>query len=246
MTQPMKTTILTIKERVRALDNPYFSSLRDGTMSREDFVETQVQFLFAVVFFSRPMMVLAARMPRNEMRVGLLENVADEHGDGNLTTSHERTFLDLLRRLGVDTASIEDRPLWPEVRAFNTTLTGLSLMDDPRTGLAALGMIEDLFSAISGELGASIVRRGWLAEDEIVHYAVHEELDQEHAEDFYKPLYAAFAADPVAAYQIEQGLELGAYIFLRMYRDLYEARGRRAVRVVGGAHSVADGWRLPD
>ncbi len=245
MTHPMKAAILAIKERGRAMENPYFAALRDGTFSREDFVETQIQFLFAVVFFSRPMMVLAARLPRNEMRVGLLENVHDEHGDGNLTTSHERTFLELLSRLGVEPAEIEKRPLWPEVRAFNTTLTGLSLMDDPRTGLAALGMIEDLFSGISGELGASILARGWLAEGEIVHYATHEELDQEHAEDFYKPLYPEFD-HPVAGYQIEQGLELGAYIFLRMYRDLYEARARRWVREIGGAHSAADGWRLPD
>ena len=246
MADPMKAAILEIKRRSAALDNPYFSSLRSGAMSRDDFVETQIQFLFAVVFFSRPMMVLAARLPRNEMRVGLLENVRDEHGDGNLSLSHERTFLALLARLGVTPDDIDRRPLWPEVRAFNTTLTGLAMMDDPRTALATLGIIEDLFSGISGELGASIVARGWLPAVDIVHYAVHEELDQEHAEDFYQPLYDGFAADPVARYQIEQGLELGAYIFLRMYRDLYEARGRRTLREVGGAHSVADGWRLPD
>ena len=131
------------------------------------------------------------------------------------------------------------------MRAFNTTLTGLALMDDPRTAMAALGIIEDLFSAISGELGAGIAARGWLPAGDIVHYAVHEHLDQEHAEDFYTPLYDGFASDPFARYQIEQGLELGAYIFLRMYRDLYEARGRRTVRDIGGAHSAADGWRLP-
>lgn len=34
-------------------DNPYFQSLRDGSMDFDDFVETQIQFYFAVVFFSR-------------------------------------------------------------------------------------------------------------------------------------------------------------------------------------------------
>jgi hypothetical protein len=33
--------------------------LADGSFDREDFVETQIQFFFAVVFFSRPMMALA-------------------------------------------------------------------------------------------------------------------------------------------------------------------------------------------
>jgi hypothetical protein len=32
------------------------------------------------------------------MRLSLLENVHDEHGEGNLSLSHERTFLTLLQR----------------------------------------------------------------------------------------------------------------------------------------------------
>ena len=57
----------TLADEIKALKddltieyNPYFASLADGSFSREDFIETQIQFLFAVVFFSRPMAVLAA------------------------------------------------------------------------------------------------------------------------------------------------------------------------------------------
>ena len=64
---------------VEALLDPQavLAALADGSFSREDFVETQVQFLFAVVFFSRPMAVLAGRLPRPEQRLSLLENVHD-------------------------------------------------------------------------------------------------------------------------------------------------------------------------
>ena len=47
-------------------------------------------------------------------------------------------------------------------------------------------------------------------------------------------------------YYIEQGLELGAYSFLQMYRGLYDARSRRVFREINGPHSRADGWTLPD
>ena len=47
----------TLADEVKALKadlsieyNPYFASLADGSFSREDFIETQIQFLFAVVF----------------------------------------------------------------------------------------------------------------------------------------------------------------------------------------------------
>lgn len=240
----MRDDILQLKQRVRALDNPYFRALHGGEMSREDFLETQVQFLFAVVFFSRPMAVLAGRLPRPEQRLALLANVADEHGDGNLSVSHERTFLALLARLGVTPAEIESRALWPEVRAFNTTLAGLCMLDDTYTGLAALGIIEDLFSSISAFIGRAILARGWLREGEMVHYATHEALDVSHAEGFYKDLDAPYRAHARHRYQIQQGLELGAYAFLRLYEDLYRARDRRWTRPVGGPHSLAEGWYL--
>ena len=240
----MRATIKALKARCAPLSNPYFEALREGSFEREDFVETQIQFLFAVVFFSRPMMALAGRMPRPEMRLELLHNAHEEHGEGNLSLSHERTFLMLLERLGVVPEAIERRALWPQVRAFNTALAGVCVLDDVLTAMATLGIIEDLFAGISAELGRAIVARGWLSGAELVHYATHELLDVEHAEGFYRQLDGPWAAHPRHAYQIEQGLELGAMIFLRMYEDLHRHRGRRWERPVGGPHSLADGWFL--
>jgi pyrroloquinoline quinone (PQQ) biosynthesis protein C len=200
--------------------------------------------LFAVVFFSLPMAVLAGRLPRPEMRLSLLRNVDDEHGAGDLRFCHESTFLLLLERLGVPLTDIERRALWPEVRAFNTMLAGLTTLDDAFTGLAALGIIEDLFATISSLLGQGIVARGWLEEERVVHYQTHATLDVDHAEGFYRELDRPYQAHPRHAYQIEQGLELGAYVFLRMFEDLYRSRGRRWTREVGGPHSLADGWYL--
>jgi hypothetical protein len=240
----MRSYLRKLKDRHSLRDQAYFRALLDGSMSREDFVETQIQFLFAVVFFSRPMAVLAARLPRPEMRVPLLGNIDDEHGSGDLRLCHERTFLELLSRFEVTPDEIDRRALWPEVRAFNTTLSGLALLDDPPTALAALGIIEDLFSEISAIIGSSIVARGWLPEERVVHYAVHQTLDVAHSEGFYRTLEPLYAEHPRRAYQIEQGLELGAYVFLRMYEDLHRARARRWTRDVRGPHSLADGWAL--
>ncbi len=240
----MKSAITNLKARLDVLQNPYLKTLREGSFSREDFIETQIQFLFAVVFFSRPMMVLAGRMGRNEHRTALLENVFEEHGEGNLSVSHERTFLQLLERLGVNHNHIESRAEWPEVRAFNTVLAGVCMLDDLYTAQATLGIIEDLFSTISADIGHSILSRGWLGPDEIIHYATHETLDIEHAEGFYAPLYQAWQRHPRHAYQIQQGLELGAHIFLTMYEHLHRHRSRRWARPVKGPHSLADGWHL--
>lgn len=242
----MQDAIARVKLAYPADSNPYFSALAGGTFAREDFIETQIQFLFAVVFFSRPMSILAGRIGRPELRLSLLENVEDEHGHGDLRLSHERTFLELLSRLGVDTAQIEERSLWPELRSFNTALLGVSSLDDTYTALAALGIIEDLFAGISARIGRGIVGNGWLPREQVVHYALHEALDVQHAEGFYRLLRGPYGKHPRHAYQITQGLELGAYLFLRLYEDLFRARGRRASRPVRGPHSLADGWYLEE
>jgi pyrroloquinoline quinone (PQQ) biosynthesis protein C len=165
-----------------------------------------VQFLFAVVFFSRPMAALAGRLARPERRLALLENISDEHGLGNLRVSHERTFLALLGRLGVTPEEVERRALWPEVRAFNTLLAGVATLDDTPTALAAMGIIKDLFARISARIGRAIVDREWRPEDQIVHYATHERLDEQHAEGFYAQLRAPFARHPRHAYQVTPGV----------------------------------------
>lgn len=246
MSVDLDALVARVKSQYVLDSHPYFRALADGTFERDDFVETQIQFLFAVVFFSRPMAVLAGRMPRPEQRLSLLENVGDEHGHGQLQLTHERTFLTLLARLGVEAEAVDARALWPEVRAFNTVLAGASTLDDTFTGLATLGIIEDLFSGISARIGSAIVARGWLSKGAMIHYATHEQLDVAHAEGFYAQLRAPFTRHPRFAYQIEQGLELGAYVFLRMYEDLYRARARRVTRAVRGPHSTSDGWHLDE
>jgi pyrroloquinoline quinone (PQQ) biosynthesis protein C len=238
----MRKKIAALKERHAPLRNPYLVALADGSMTRDEFIETQIQFLFAVVFFSRPMATLAGRLPRPQMRVPLIENMRDEHGSGRLTVCHENTFIELLERLGVDRLEIDARALWPEVRAFNTTLAGMCTLDDALTGLAALGIIEDMFSGISTSIGQSIVSRRFLPKDHVVHYTTHEALDVQHAEGFYAGLYEPYEKHVRLQYQIDQGLELGAYAFMTMYEGLYRARARRWMREVRGPHSLADGW----
>lgn len=222
----LRQRIAVLKAEWNALEWPYLRALRDGTFEREDFVETQLQFFAAVAHFSRPMALLASRLPRAEQRLPLVENAFDEHGRGELAHGHERTFRLLLDRLGADVSRVGRVP-WPEVRVFNAALTGVAAFDSPLIGLAVFGAIEDLFSSISLELGRGIVARGWLTADRVVHYPTHATLDEEHAEGFYRQLDGPYGADARAAEDVEQGLTLGGHLFQRLYEDLYRARGRR-------------------
>ena len=224
----MKEMIDEILAEVDARNNPYFTALGDGTFDKEDFVETQIQFYYAVVFFSRPMAVIAAKIPSAAMRVEVMRNVWEEHGEGDEDKMHGETFKVLLDRLGgIRPEDIERRVLWPEIRAFNTTLIGCAVADDWEAGTACFGIIERMFSAISNWIGKAIVDRGWLSREQLTHYNIHELLDIKHSDDFFDVLAEGGKGDPRAQYCIEQGMRMGAYVFNELYAGLFNARRRR-------------------
>src|SRR5437588_6020714 len=93
-------------------------------------------------------------------------------------------------------------------------------MDELEVGVGCMGIIEYAFAGISALIGKAVVDRGWVAAEQLVHYKLHAEIDERHAEEFFAVVERQWEL-PQRRYYIEQGLDLGAYIFNRLYEDLY-------------------------
>jgi pyrroloquinoline-quinone synthase len=209
-----------ILKRVDILNNPYLTALRDGSMTLDSFRRTQEQFFFAVTFFSRPMAGLVARIPDPKMRIDILHNLVEEHGEFVERAFHHNTFQQFLHSIGGKPVSLEGARLWPVLRAFNSILSSACVMDELEVGVSCLGIIEHAFAGISAAIGQAVVQHGWVKAENLVHYNLHAEIDQRHAEEFFAVVEPRWD-DPQRRYFIEQGLELGAYAFDRLYRDMY-------------------------
>jgi pyrroloquinoline-quinone synthase len=94
------------------------------------------------------------------------------------------------------------------------------VLDELEVGIASMGVIEHAFARISASIGAGVVERGWVSAEKLVHYKLHAEIDERHAEEFFAVIEPQWH-DKAARYRIEQGLELGTYVFERLYRDLW-------------------------
>lgn len=206
----------------RILENPYFVALKDGGMSLEQFRQTQEQFFFAVSFFARPMAALVGRIPDPHSRLDILHNLVEEHGEFQKRRFHHNTFQQFLRLIGSDPLKLETMAVSPVVRAFNNVLTAACVLDELEVGVACMGIIEFAFSDISALIGSAVVARGWCEADQLAHYKLHAEVDQRHAEEFFAVI-EPLSDDKARRYYIEQGLALGAYVFDRLYRDLFLA-----------------------
>src|SRR5262249_29952651 len=133
---------------------------------------------------------------------------------------HHNTFQQFLRSIHCEPEKLDAMSLWPAVRAFNSVLTTACVLDELEVGIGCMGIIEYAFAGISACIGSTVVRRGWVPAERLVHYKLHAEIDQRHAEEFFAVVEPRWQ-DTRARYYIEQGLELGAYSFDRLYRDMY-------------------------
>jgi pyrroloquinoline-quinone synthase len=200
--------------------NPYLQALTDGSMTLEGFRRSQEQFFFAVTFFPRPMAALVGRIPNPKARIDILHNLVEEHGEFDEEHFHHTTFQRFLRSIGSHPEKLETNALCAGLRAFNSVLTCACVLDELEVGVACMGIIEHAFASISSTIGQAVVQRGWLQRENLVHYALHAEIDERHAEEFFAVIEPQWD-DSARRYFIEQGLELGAYIFDRLYRDLH-------------------------
>jgi len=208
-----------VLDRIGILANPYFAALESGRMSVQRFAASQRQFSFAVSEFSRPIMCLMARIPDPLVRLGMLDNVMEEHGHFDPKRFHATTFRDFCASLAEADIVGAELIAGPAVEAFNWTLWGVCQSAPVETGLACLGVIEWAFAQISALIGRTVIDRGWVSSERLVHYHLHAELDLEHAGQFFRPLEPRWD-DPPVRLEIIRGLEIGAYIFERLYRDL--------------------------
>jgi pyrroloquinoline-quinone synthase len=165
------------------------------------------------------------RIPDPGQRLDILHNLVEEHGEFDEQRFHHTTFQQFLRTLGPAPGPLDALTIWPEVRAFNSVLTAACTLDELEVGVACMGVIEQAFAGISAAIGRAVVRRGWVPGEELVHYKLHAEIDERHAEEFFAVVERTWR-DGSRRYFVEQGLELGAYVFDRLYRDLHAARDR--------------------
>ena len=222
-----------ILEKVQILRNPYLDALQNGTMSLDCFRRTQEQFFFAVTFFPRPMAALVGRIAEPKARLDILHNLVEEHGEFQEQCFHHTTFQQFLRTIGSAPETVEQTPVCPAVRAFNSVLTAACVLDELEVGVGCMGIIEFAFAGISAIIGRAVVERGWVASDRLVHYKLHAAIDERHAEEFFAVVEPRWD-DAQRRYYIEQGLGLGAHIFDRLYRDLY-ADATEQLHTVGPA-----------
>jgi pyrroloquinoline-quinone synthase len=170
------------------------------------------------------MAALVARFPEPRTRLDILHNVVEEHGDFDERAFHASTFREFLKSIGALESRLDDLLLWPELRAFNSVLATSCVLDEVEVAIGCMGVIEYAFADISTLIGKAVVNNGWVTAENLKHYKLHAEIDKRHAQEFFAVAGSRWRSGH--KYHVQQGIELGVYIFDRLYRDLLSASQR--------------------
>ena len=197
----------------------YFSKLLDGSMSYELFKASQANFYSAVCYFSRPMFLLCSKMKDYEDRLVILENIIDEHGNGDIKDSHGETYKNYLLNLGVKEKEINNSFNHSAVSNFYSIINNTIESDNIETAIAMFGVMEDRYTEISSSISNSLVKNNWLKKDQMSHYKTHKELDIYHAELFYKLVRHKWI-EKICRANIKKGLKLGNKLVFDLFNNL--------------------------
>ena len=218
----MNLFIKKLKDDTPLSAHKYFSSLMDGSMSLELFKYSQLKFYSAVCYFSRPMFLLCSKIDSYTDRLTLLENIMDEHGNGDISNTHGETFKKYLINLGINNREIDEKVSHPAIAKFYSIIENTINNSSLETAIAMFGIIEDRYTEISSSIALSLVQNGWLKTSQLIHYENHQQLDIYHAELFYKLVRNKWKKEK-SRLDIEKGLRKGNKVILDIYLDLVKS-----------------------
>lgn len=208
-----------LKKNTPIKKNQYFSELIRKKTTFKKFQKTQLDFYDAVTFFTKPMFVIASKLDSYEERLIILENIMDEHGEGELSQTHGETFRQYLLSLGILEEEIFNRRQNRATKVFNNLLLKKANEKSIFFSLAMIGIIEDRYVGITKLLSEHLIKNKWLKKETLIHYRVHEGLDIKHAESFYN-LIRKHWVKAEKQIDIKEGLVFGNNLILNFYSSL--------------------------
>jgi hypothetical protein len=142
--------------------------------SRDELLRSQIPFYYAVEAFPLLLLKLASQITHSDARCLIVENIWEEHGQGDHNKFHTNTFNTHLRALGFDGKHVKN----PFISRWIDDLYSVDSLADLYHQLAA---IEYMYAVISASISSSLHNIDLLCEQ--VHYLNHSELDWSHGED---------------------------------------------------------------
>ncbi|RXJ74543.1 hypothetical protein CS022_02925 [Veronia nyctiphanis] len=172
----------------------YFQFLK--TANREELLKSQVPFYHAVDAFPKMLLNLASRIQNPYARLLIVDNIWEEHGQGDTEKFHINTFNAHLNALGF-------KGTYFHSPFINDWIDNYLKSHDKRFLFHALAAIEYIYAVISETIANKLAQTALLGEQ--THYSKHSKLDWSHGEEILMAME-------------KEGIDFDAELFCREQR----------------------------
>ena len=208
--------MINIQEINKIDTNPYFQKL--NTTKIENFLKSQECFIDAVDNWSKVLGILLSKVPTFKERAIIIDNLYDEHGEGNIVNSHVNTFSKFMKSLGYEEDLLinnDNLPSHNHVKSFNDSLLEKVNNESWLFSVAMLGMIEYTYITVSKNIHKYVAQ--FIISEDIHHYSLHEIVDVKHATDLFELI---LPYENIKTEMIINGLITGYNLLAKLYDDL--------------------------
>ncbi len=199
-------------------ENEYFINLTQ-VANLDNFISSQVHFVNAIDNWSKILGIMISRVPSYNERNVLIQNLVDEHGNGEIEKNHVSTFDKFIDSLLEITKKNKDTYLlkgnYNYTKEFIESLYSLTELNWI-FAISAMGMIEFTYINVSNKIHNYVCN--YIDKDKINHYSLHEILDVTHATELFKIIEPYYKENKMI---IEKGIEKGYNMMNKLYSNYY-------------------------
>jgi len=171
------------------LDHPFIHRLEDGWLNRRQLQYFAGQYYLYCFHFPAFLSACAANVPDDETRMAIIENLWEEHGEGDITKSHRTLYLRFAESIGMSKKDLEEIPKLSTTQICVENLLTLCKHEPFLVGLGALGPGTEYFTNQEYiKIQTGLRTYGDLSEEDIFFWTAHISLDEDHYADMMAPV----------------------------------------------------------
>lgn len=173
----------------RILRHPFVCRISDAWLDRTQLQYFAGQYYFYCNYFVRFLSACAANIPDDRTRMPIIENLWEEHGEGQAEKSHRVLFEKFANSLGMSRKELMDTKPISSTSICCENLFSIAKDSHFLMSLGALGPGTEYFTSREYEIiYKGLQKYPFLSADDLEFWSVHITLDDQHYSDMCQSL----------------------------------------------------------
>lgn len=171
------------------IEHPFVNRIADGWLNEKQLKYFAKEYYVYCFEFPKILSACAANIPDDETRMPIIENLWEEHGEGDLSKSHRTLYVKFASALGLTIEELELSETLPTTRICVDNLLSLCQHGHFLESLGALGPGTEYFTNTEyAKIEAGLKKYDFLSAEDYNFWTVHISLDEHHYSDMVTPI----------------------------------------------------------